>query len=160
MKCRVLQFLALTLAVILVSGCASSAKYDAYRMEMEERSFIQTYADTWQDWFADLSDVASVELSAGEGRGERPRCRRQRLSAANMPSLTAIWRILLPFPTVVNHQFPSASREKSRMAGVQRVLAANSEMRKYIAYSADNTNNVRSCVSASSAAKSRAVRMT
>jgi len=69
MKCRVLQLLALTFAVILVSGCASSSKYDAYRMEMEERSFLQSYADTWQDWFADLSDIASMELSAGEGLG-------------------------------------------------------------------------------------------
>ena len=36
---------------------------------MDSRSFVASYADTWHDWFADLSDIVSVELSAGEGIG-------------------------------------------------------------------------------------------
>ena len=69
MRFRSGWLLAILGLVVLCSGCVSSRSYDEYRAEMDERSFVKCFTDTWCDWFADLSDVASAELSAGPGIG-------------------------------------------------------------------------------------------
>src|SRR3989338_4510619 len=100
------------------------------------------------------------DLSASEGSGDKFKCVRHLFNAFNMESLTAISRSLLPLPTTVNHQLPSLSFRKSFMCGVHRLLAANSEIRKYIKYSDDRINKVRSYLSAFSFASISAVSIT
>ena len=69
MKSLCIRLATLTSVVLLCAGCMMSKNYEAYRGELDDRSFLENYADTWGDWFGDLSDVASIELSAGRGIG-------------------------------------------------------------------------------------------
>ena len=69
MKFRYAGVLLAVCAVVLTSGCMTSERYAAYRKEADDRTFFQNYADTWLDWYADLTDLAGIELAAGEGIG-------------------------------------------------------------------------------------------
>lgn len=69
MKVRSAAILLALLSVVVLSGCMTAENYSVYRAEMDQKSFLQCYADTWKDWFLDLSDVLSLEFSAGEGFG-------------------------------------------------------------------------------------------
>ena len=69
MKFRSAGILLTLCAVVLLSGCAMSERYQSYRHEVDQKSFLQNYADTWSDWYADLGDIIKWEGSLGEGIG-------------------------------------------------------------------------------------------
>jgi len=69
MKLRYAGVLVALCAVVFASGCVTSERYAAYREELDERTFLENYADTWCDWYADLGDIIGLEFSAGEGIG-------------------------------------------------------------------------------------------
>lgn len=69
MKLRYAGMLLALCAVVLTSGCMMSERYAAYREDLDDRTFTENYADTWQDWYGDLGDIISIEGAVGEGLG-------------------------------------------------------------------------------------------
>ena len=69
MMCRNLRLASVLCLAGLLTGCVMSGSYESYRTEADSRPFFRQQYDTCYDWFADLVDIASAELSAGEGIG-------------------------------------------------------------------------------------------
>ena len=69
MKFRSTGILLTLCAVVFLSGCVMSERYQGYRHEVDQRSFLQNYADTWKDWYSDLTDIVKLEGSLGHGLG-------------------------------------------------------------------------------------------